>query len=97
MSKVYLLSLDADDVRLDKAALHQHIKSLNEAGHILNWWHYINSTYLLVSKLDVNTLSAHVKRGTSDARFLLVRVSPKVSQGWLPPKAWAWIKKYEQL
>lgn len=56
------------------------------------WWHYISSSWLIVSELDAkgvfNKLKPHLD---NDINLLVIEVG-KDRQGWLPEKAWAWLK-----
>jgi hypothetical protein len=60
-----------------------------------NWAHYISSTWLVATNNDTATdlskqLLPHIFKGD---RLLVVELIPGYA-GWLPRKAWDWMKKY---
>jgi hypothetical protein len=89
MTRIYLLAFDP--YKTDSVKLHEVIK---EKTHIKDWWHYIGSTYLIASDFTLATVHNDILKGWPKQRYLLIEVDPKVSNGWLPPEAWAWIHKY---
>ena len=88
---LYLLVFDRD-LATDYNQLHENIKN---DPNILDWWHYITSSYLLVSQLSVNDLANKIINYFPNHRFLLIKVDPHTSQGWLPKDAWEWLTKYK--
>ena len=56
-----------------------------------NWWHHLESTWLIVTDETAqqlwNRIARHVHRGDS---VLVVEVGDD-RQGWLPSDAWEWI------
>lgn len=88
--KAYILSFDRDD-NLDYVAFH---KQLTELPNVLTWWHYIKSSYILISDLTSSTeLNRQIMAIAPKKRFFLVEINIKNRNGWLPPQAWEWLKK----
>ena len=88
MSKVYLVTYyypgDVDD-----------LLPLAEVLTEYNWWHYINGSWLVevTDGSDANTLFEKLRPHLPDTATLLVIEVGTDRQGWLPPKAWDWIKQ----
>lgn len=60
-----------------------------------NWWHYADSTYLLVSKEDIGTMTKLIRAALGkDGKFIVIRLRKNFEySGWMPKQAWTWIKK----
>ena len=85
--KVYLLSFDPQS--LSAPLLHQVITS---SPFIEDWWHYLLSTYLLVTSYSGPIIQRDIKaRWGEKEAFLLIEVNTKDSTGILPKEAWDWI------
>jgi hypothetical protein len=95
MNKVYLVTYNPTQP-FNKGVFHNYITSLHKNGHISDWWHYIDTTYLIVSHLDVNQLYNLIFPGVPQRNLLIIEVLPKNAQGWLPKDAWTWLQKYWQ-
>ena len=86
--KAYILSFDRDD-NLDYVKIHKKIVQLSI---LINWSHYLKSSYIMISNADVNTLSVEIGKIIPNKQFLLLEVNLKKRQGWLPTKAWEWFR-----
>lgn len=83
--KVYMVTYDYKD-KSKYNGLYDELKKFGK------WWHYIDSSWLIVSDLDSNTIYARLKPYLdNDINLLIIEVGAD-RQGWLPEKAWAWIK-----
>jgi hypothetical protein len=64
---------------------------------IRNWWHYIQSCYLVKTTLTANELSDHftacARRAGIPTTHLVMKVDMNDRQGMLIKDAWAWIKE----
>lgn len=92
--KAYILIYDRDD-DMDYKAFHKAITSLPE---VLNWWHYIKSSYILISSLTSSTklnqlIVPLIPKGKS---ILIIEVNLKNRNGLLVPKAWDWLRKQQK-
>jgi len=94
MSKVYLVTYNTD-LNFNKAIFHSYIQSLYSRGYISDWWHYIDTSYLIVSSLEVNQLYDFIFPGVPQRNLLIVEINPNNAQGWLPKDAWIWLQKYQ--
>ncbi|OGD94743.1 hypothetical protein A2697_04425 [Candidatus Curtissbacteria bacterium RIFCSPHIGHO2_01_FULL_41_44] len=74
---------------VDYNKLHENIKS---DRHISNWWHYLNSAYILISSYDANQLADSI-RSYYPYQLLVIKITKSNYQGWLPQDAWDWISK----
>jgi len=87
---IYLVSFDPHKV--DANGLHETIKN---SELITDWWHYLGSTYLVSSTAPTaKKLQLDIQKKWSAQRFLVVEVNLPNSEGWLPEKAWEWIRKH---
>ena len=93
-NKVYIITFNTD-APFDAVTFHGYLTSLYP-GNITDWWHYIHTTYLIVSPLDVNSLYNLIYPGVPQRYLLIVEINPDNAQGWLPADAWTWLKKYKK-
>jgi hypothetical protein len=84
---IYLVTYDLKAPGKDYSTLYNLLKSAP------TWWHYLESTWLIRTNENVASWAQKIQ-GVVDANdlFLVVDISKKTSQGWLPAKAWEWIK-----
>jgi hypothetical protein len=55
------------------------------------WWHYLDSTWLVVTDLSASELWGLIARHIDpNDRCLIIEVRGNY-QGWLPKEAWEWI------
>jgi hypothetical protein len=89
--KAFILTFDRDNA-VDYKQFHEKLTTLPE---IINWFHYIKSSYILISseesatKLNekiVQLLSKHPGKS-----WLLLEVELKNKNGRLVAKAWEWL------
>lgn len=60
------------------------------------WWHYLKSTWVVSTNETPDELTerlgAHLHKRD---RLLVIEVAPDAKrQGWLPKKAWDWLRKH---
>lgn len=90
IDRIFLVVVDTTDPDMDIAALRGFITTSDEVS---NWWNHIPGTYIVTTGLTVDELSDRLKSLTGDARFLVIHIDPAESEGWLPERAWRWIKR----
>lgn len=57
------------------------------------WWHYLESTWLLVTDRTSVQLAEQLRPHLDqNDRLLVIEVVPRYS-GWLPQKAWEWMRR----
>lgn len=88
MKKVYIVTYAFKGQSSDYQGLYDAIKSLG------NWWHYIDNTWLISTDKTAKEIWEILKPHVDDDVNLLVAEMGRDRQGWLPKKAWDWIKKY---
>ena len=94
-NKTYIITYNPTEP-FNKALFHNYIISLYSKGHITDWWHHIDETYLITSSLDANTLYSLIYPGVPQRNLLVIEVRPENAQGWLPKNAWTWLHKYQK-
>lgn len=90
MSKLYLVtySLKSGGV---STALEEELKTASK------WWHFIDNTWIIETEDPTavkvwERISVAHSFGGGD-RLLAIEISPAASrQGWLPTKAWDWLR-----
>jgi hypothetical protein len=60
-----------------------------------NWWHYLASTWLVETDKSPRDFSGELVAHTYKGDRLLVTELSSNRAGWLPTKAWDWIKARE--
>ena len=94
MTKTYLVTY-SPDIYFNKVMFHSYMTSLYPSS-VTDWWHYIDTTYLIASSLDVNSLYNLIFPGVPRRYLLIIEVDPNNAQGWLPRDAWTWLQKYQR-
>ncbi len=76
---------------LDYTPLYNAIKG----GHASTWWHYIDNTWMVKTTETpaqmIDRLTPHIN-GAIDS-ILIIKVDGHSYNGWLPSKAYDWIKE----
>lgn len=90
--KAYILVFDRDD-KVDYTKFHNELVGLPQ---IENWFHYLKSSYVLISRLSASSLNDKVADLVPGKRLLIVELNLKNHDGFLPQKAWDWLKRYEK-
>lgn len=88
MSKVYVVSYDLNKSGQDYEGLYGELKKSRA------YWHYLDSTWLIYTSESAKDLydriGEHIDKNDS---ALVIEVSRNY-QGWLPKKAWEWIRQH---
>ena len=84
---LYLISYDLKKPDRDYSGLYDAIKSFK------TWWHYLESTWIIKSEKTPKEISNIIKSHIDENdRLIIIQVTNKF-KGWLPKKAWEWIKR----
>jgi len=87
MKRAYLITYDYKGSPEKYSALFDEIKRFS------GWWHYIANSWIIITDDNAKEIFRKLKPYVdSDINLLVVEVG-KDRQGWLPKKAWDWIKK----
>ena len=88
---IYAINYDLKQPGQNYQTLYEAIKGCG------TWWHYLGSTWLVHTTLNAqdiwHRLEPHID--TNDS-FLVIRVTSDC-KGWLPEKAWDWIKMHTEV
>lgn len=89
--RAYILTFDRDDT-LNYKEFHLKLTAL---PGVITWWHYIKSSYILISDLtNANDLNQQiVPLMPTGKMMLLIEINLKNRNGLLPKNAWDWLKK----
>lgn len=86
MKTVYCVSYDLKKPHQDYSALFSELKASS------SWWHYLDSTWLIATLESADQLCDRLRKHMhADDNLLAIEVESDYS-GWLPEKAWQWIK-----
>lgn len=88
MYKVYVVSYDLNKSGQDYVGLH------NELKNSTSWWHYLDSTWLIYTSESADQLYDRIGKYIDKNDYVLVIEVRSNYSGWLPQKAWDWIKSY---
>jgi hypothetical protein len=58
------------------------------------YWHYLESTWLIATNETPNQVWERISPHIHQADRLLIIEARDNCQGWLPPDAWAWIRRF---
>jgi hypothetical protein len=90
--KAYVLVFDRDDT-IDYTAFHN---ALTSSSLVETWWHYLKSSYLIISRYSATELNTAVMRIVPDKQLFIVEINLKNRNGFLPQAAWDWLTKITQ-
>ncbi len=83
---VLLVSYDLKKPGKDYSDLYQTLKKAKK------WWHYLDSTWLLVTDLSPKAWLEKIKPAIDENDFVLIIQVTNNYSGWLPKEAWEWIR-----
>lgn len=85
---VYCVSYDLNKAGQNYNALYDELKAS------LNWWHYLDSTWLIYTHESAEALFQRLQKHIDNNDRLLVIKVVRNYQGWLTEEAWQWIRQY---
>jgi hypothetical protein len=92
--KAYIINYEKGGV-FDNFDYKKFHNTLTTANGILNWWHYLGSSYIIITENNITAtnVSEFVKQYMKNKLFLVVELNLQNHSGWLPKEAWEWINK----
>ena len=60
-----------------------------------SWWHYLPTTWLVDTELSPEDFYRELKPRLLDGDHILITGLSRDCYGWLPKKAWEWIRRHE--
>jgi hypothetical protein len=92
MYKAYAVSYDLRvKQKPDYKGLYEELKNSSV------WWHYLESTWLIVTDETPGEVWNRLGRHIHQRDFLLIIEVRDNVHGWLPKGAWEWIRQYVPL
>ena len=83
---VLLISYDLNTPGKDYAGLYKELKKAKA------WWHHLDSTWIIETNLSCSTWQKRIRKHLDDNdSFLIIEIRNNY-QGWLPERAWDWLK-----
>ena len=87
---IYLISYDLKAPNRNYDDLYAILKTAD------SWWHYLESTWLIYTSDGIEAWQMRIKSAIdNNDSFIIVDVTKQPRNGWLPKKAWEWIREYE--
>lgn len=85
---IILISYDLRVPGKNYNALYETIKSAK------TWWHYLESTWIIKTDENIETWNDKLLQHLDENdRLFVVDITNQPHNGWLPQKAWDWLKK----
>ena len=81
----YLVSYDL------KSPVESYEPFFNELKQSVNWWHYLNATWIVVRYESLVELAPKLRGLIFTNDRILVMPAKGPAEGWLPKDAWDWI------
>lgn len=70
----------------------------SELKGALSWWHYLESTWIIRTKLTMEVWTDKLlARMDKNDSLLIFDVTGQNRQGWLSNKAWEWIREQNEI
>lgn len=83
-----LITYDLKKVEKDYQSLYESIKLCGT-----QWWHYLDSVWLIQTNLTPQDCYDRLRDNIdNNDRLLIIDITNQNRQGWLPSKAWEWIR-----
>jgi hypothetical protein len=91
MKKIYIINYNKIN-GFDYQSFHQ---SLTTTKGVLNWWHYIESSYIIITDYHITAknVSDLVRSLMPNVGIFVCELNLNNYDGWLPKEAWEWINK----
>ena len=88
MSKTYLVAYDFP------GSSEKYSELFNELKDSPRWWHYIDAVWLLITDESADEIFERLEPYLDDDISLFITEIGNDHQGWLPDRAWKWIRKH---
>lgn len=90
-NRAYILTFDKNET-IGSEAFHN---KLTNATGIETWWHYLESTYILIVKENIlaSDISQYIQQIAPNCHFFTCELNMTNHNGWLPKDAWNWINE----
>lgn len=86
-----LITYELSDANKDYKPFYNAIKSAGSS-----WWHYLDNTWIINASMSPRECSNLIRPYLEDKDHLLVvDITNQARQGWLPSKAWEWLRNNE--
>lgn len=91
-NKAYIFLFNKDS--FNEPEIDQFHKNLTTAQGIINWWHYLPSSYILIVKENITAtdINNYLRQVIPDKHCFVCELKLQNHNGWLPQNAWDWIK-----
>ena len=89
----YIVTLDMSDPDLE---LKRVRTALTADDRIAKWWNYLPGVYIVQTDLSVKDVTSRVHKHAGNTSFLVSEIDLSASNGWLPDRAWKWIRRREK-
>lgn len=88
MNKVYMVSYDLNKSGQDYKGLHEELEKSP------SWWHYLESAWLIYTSESASQLYERIGKHIDENDYAIAIEVKGNYQGWLPEKAWEWIRSH---
>lgn len=97
-NKSYIIVIDNYRSLGSSSAKSLH-NDITTADGVINWWHYIDNTYIIIVEWGVtaSSITEYVRKINSSISFFVCQVDLKNHNGFLPEEAWDWINNQTKL
>lgn len=93
--KAYIICIAKGGV-LDKFDYKQFHDTLTTAKGVIDWWHYLETTYIIITEQYVmaSNVGQFVRQIAPQKELFVCELNLSNHDGWLTKEAWDWINKY---
>ena len=87
----YLIAAN-NNTPFDLTKFHNFVSTYLYSRYVYAWWHYLGGpVYMVKTNLTSNQLNELVKKHMGTLQYIIIKVDPSDSQGWLSREGWAWL------
>ncbi|MFN0190232.1 MAG: hypothetical protein ACKVQV_16155 [Bacteroidia bacterium] len=91
-NRAYMITMDKGGL-LDTFDYTKFHKSLTCAKGVISWWHYLQSTYIIIvsEKSNAASVGKFIINNAPKKQFFVAKIDLNDHFGLLPKDAWDWI------
>ena len=82
------------DLRTAETSQADYKELFEEIKRLGSWWHYLESTWLVSTSLTPDEAFERIRNLVRKGDHVLISPLVRPYQGWLPQKAWDWIREH---
>ena len=88
--RAYLIAVDILNPNLNYVKIKEYIKAFPLFD---GWWSHLPGIFLVTTEASAEEIADVLRPETGDTHLLVIETNLGESEGWLPSRAWDWIRR----